>query len=248
MLKSVTIDNLDIPFDPDWKKIAISVSGGADSALLTALLCDMIKYESTQPCEIHIIQHIRNWKTKPWQQYDAVRIFNYFINNYPDITFYKHNNFIPPEMEWADKGPTMTDEYGKQVSGDNIELRSFAEFICHSYDIPVYYNAVTRNPRDVDFKGMPTRDLDESKDNQHLKIMEHMGRIAIHPFRFVQKDWIVKQYKEQNKVDLFNHTRSCEGEAPGIDYTNYVPNQTVPECGECFWCKEREWAIEQNKE
>lgn len=244
MLKSITIDNLDIPFDTEWKKIAISVSGGADSALLASLLCDFIKYEGNPNCEVHIIQHVRNWKTKPWQQYDAIRVLDWLLNNYPDITFQRHNNFIPPEMEYGDKGPIMTDEYGKQVSGDNIELRSFAEFICSSYDIPVYYNAVTRNPRHVEFNGMPSRDIEETEENKHLKIMEHMGRLAIHPFRFVTKDWIVKQYQEQNRTELFNLTRSCEGKIKDIDYTTYKPNQEVPICGECFWCKERQWALE----
>ena len=244
MLKSITIDNLDIPFDTEWKKIAISVSGGADSALLASLLCDMIKYEGNPTGEVHIIQHVRNWKTKPWQQYDAIRVLDWILNSYPDITFQRHNNFIPPEMEYADKGPTMVDEYGKQVSGDNIELRSFAEFICQSYDIPVYYNAVTRNPKGVDFNGMPSRDIDEDENNKHLKIMEHMGRLAIHPFRFVDKSWVLKQYQEQNRTELFNITRSCEGEVEGLDYTTYKPNQQVPVCGKCFWCKEREWALE----
>jgi len=61
------------------------------------------------------------------------------------------------------------------------------------------------------------------------------------------KDWIIKKYDEENILDLLNITRSCEGEFEDLDYTTYTPGQTVPICGECFWCKEREWAIEQNK-
>ena len=45
--------------------------------------------------------------------------------------------------------------------------------------------------------------------------------------------------------DLFNITRSCEGEFNGINYKTYTPGQFVPLCNECFWCKERAWAIEQ---
>ena len=247
MLKQIDIDGVNIPFDPEWKKIAISVSGGADSALLASILCDIIRYEGHPGCEVHLIQHTRCWKTKPWQQYDSIKVLEWLLQNYPDITFQRHTNFIPPEFEWGDQGRQFVDEYGKQVSGDNIELRSFAEFICNGYDIPVYFNAVTRNPKDVDFQGMPTRDIDPTDDNQHLVMMEHMGGLACHPFRFVQKDWIVKQYQEQNKTELFNLTRSCEGVFEDLDYTNYQPNQEVPVCGECFWCKEREWAIEQNQ-
>jgi hypothetical protein len=53
--------------------------------------------------------------------------------------------------------------------------------------------------------------------------------------------------RESNVEDLLEITRSCEGEFTGIDYKTYVRGQFVPVCGECFWCKEREWAIEQNQ-
>ena len=241
MLKSVTIDNLDIPFDPDWKKIAISVSGGADSALLTALLCDMIKYESTQPCEIHIIQHIRNWKSKPWQQYDAVRIFNYFINNYPDITFYKHNNFIPPEMEEPNT-TFITDEYGASKPGNRIILRAHNEWVAHTYKLDAWFAAVNQNPS-INIPGaLPERD--EGVLPLHMK---HMGVDVYHPFVNTTKDKIIKEYFKHDIKDLLKLTRSCEGEFDDLDYTTYVPGQDVPECGNCFWCKEREWAIEQVK-
>jgi hypothetical protein len=75
--------------------------------------------------------------------------------------------------------------------------------------------------------------------------MIHMGRYAVHPFRFVEKDWIIKQYYRLGIESLLNTTRSCEGEFKGIDYKTYILGQHVPTCGECFWCKEREWAIEQ---
>jgi hypothetical protein len=170
------------------------------------------------------------------------------IQEFMKIPFERHTNFIAPDLEWGEKGPTVVDEYGKTVSGDNVQIRSYAEYICHQYNIDAYYNAVTHNPRGVDFKGLPTRDIEPSENNQHLSIMKHMDRWAIHPFRFVEKDWIYKQYKDLDLLWLWDCTRSCEGTFEGIDYINYDPIKTmVPTCGKCFWCKEREWAIEQNK-
>jgi hypothetical protein len=64
---------------------------------------------------------------------------------------------------------------------------------------------------------------------------------------YTSKDWIIKQYYEHNIEDLLKLTRSCEGEFDGIDYLTYTPGQSVPVCNECFWCKEREWAIGQVK-
>jgi 7-cyano-7-deazaguanine synthase in queuosine biosynthesis len=139
------------------------------------------------------------------------------------------------------------DEYGKLVSGDNAEIRAFAEYICHTYDIDIYYNAVTRNPKDVEFKGMPSRDVDATEENKHLELTRHMGRLAAHPFRFIEKSHIVRKYRELGIMDLFDITRSCEGTFDNLDYRSYTVRQHVPICGQCFWCKEREWAIEQSK-
>jgi len=232
-----------IPFDVSWKKLAISVSGGADSALLAFLLCNKIS-EIDSNIEVHIISHVRCWKTKPWQKYDGLGVYNYLVNRFPHIKFFRYENFVPPEMEWGNIGPTIIDEYGKLVSGDNVELRAFAEYVCYHNNIDVYFNAVTRNPKEADFKGMVTRDIDPTKENSHLEYMHHMGKIAAHPFRFIEKKYIILEYKKQNIVDLLKITRSCEGVFDNINYTNYTPYQEVPICGECFWCKERQWAID----
>lgn len=235
----IKYDQIELPFDKNWKKIAISLSGGADSALLSYLICKEVVDQ-----EIHFISHIRCWKTKPWQKYDAVNVYSWFLEKFPNIKMHRHTNFIPPEMEWGDVGPVWRDEYGKNVSGDNIELRAFAEYICYSYDIDIYFNAVTRNPRNVDFNGMPSRDIEKTEKNKHLEFMPHLGRLASHPFRFVEKNEIIKLYKKFDIMDLFYLTRSCEGTFMSLDYKNYVPGQEVPICNECFWCKERQWALD----
>jgi hypothetical protein len=243
-MKLHNVDGVNIPFETTWNSIAISVSGGADSAMLAYLLCNLVP-SYRKNFKVHVISHVRMWKTRPWQQWDSMSVYNWLTHRFPNVTFQRHINFIAPELEYGNIGPSLTDEYGKNVSGDNIEQRSFAEFICHREDVDAYYNAVTRNPKDVNFKGMSERDIDPNESNQHLTVMIHMGKYAIHPFRFVEKSWIVNQYKRLDIEDLFNITRSCEGEFNGIDYKTYTPGQFVPICGGCFWCKERAWAIEQ---
>lgn len=241
-MQEINIDGVLIPFNTEWD-ICISVSGGADSALLAYLLCTFA--DSKQ--NIHIINHTRMWKTRPWQEYDALSVYNYLVNKFTHLTFHLHKNFIAPELEYGNMGPTLVDEYGKYVSGDNIEQRAFAEYVCQKHNIDAYYNAVTRNPRTVDLNGMKERDIELTDDNKHLRIMQHMGKYAIHPFRFVEKDWVIKQYKNNNITDLLELTRSCEGEFKDLDYKTYKPFQSVPQCKVCFWCKERSWAIEQSK-
>jgi hypothetical protein len=237
---------VNIPFDKEWKNVAVSVSGGADSALLAYMICELAR-EQEHDVTVHIINHVRMWKTRPWQQYDADRVYNWLFQRFYHTTFKRHINFIAPELEYGNIGPSLTDEYGKKVSGDNIQQRAYAEFICHKYNVDAYYNAVTRNPRLAQFNGMQERDIERNEDNKHLEYMIHLDRVASHPFRFVDKSWVLNKYKELDIMELFNLTRSCEGEFKDIDYTNYKAGQTVPVCSECFWCKEREWAIEQNK-
>lgn len=237
------MNQVNIPYDPNWKNVAISVSGGADSALLAYLVCDLAYEHDTT---IHIINHVRCWKTKPWQQSDADKVFQWLFQRFYHTKFKRHTNFIAPELEYGNIGPNLTDEYGKKVSGDNIQQRAYAEFICNKYNIDAYYNGVTRNPRLAFGNGMKERDIERNEENKHLEYMIHMGRVASHPFRFVDKSWIINKYKELNIMDLFNLTRSCEGTFPNLDYTNYTNGQEVPVCGECFWCKEREWALGQS--
>lgn len=239
------IDGVNIPFNKEWETIAISLSGGADSALLAYILCDIIEKEK-RDVTIHIISHTRMWKTRPWQQVDSLRVYQWLYDYFHFPSWYRHVNFIAPELEYGNIGPSLIDEYGKQVSGDNIQQRAYAEYICDKYNVDAYYNAVTRNPKHL--TGMIERDIEPNENNQHLRLMKHMDIYAVHPFRFVQKDWVIKQYINYDIAkDLLLMTRSCEGEFADINHKTYVMDQYVPTCGECFWCKEREWAIEQNK-
>lgn len=236
------IDGVELPFDPRWNDVAVSVSGGADSALLAYLICSVNKNST-----VHIISHTRMWKTRPWQQWDSASVYHWLKRKFPTTRFKRYTNFIAPELEYGNIGPNLTDEYGKQVSGDNIQQRAYAEYVCNTNNVDAYYNGVTRNPRLAQFNGMVERDIEPTSDNEHLRIMKHMNLWAIHPFRFVDKSWVIKQYKRLDIWDLLEITRSCEGEFENINYTNYTPGQYVPTCGECFWCKEREWAIESSK-
>jgi hypothetical protein len=232
---------MQIPFDKNWKSIAIGLSGGADSALLAYLLCEQVTIQS-----VHIISHKRMWKTRPWQSHDSLNVYTWLLKRFPNIKFARHTNFIAPDIEYGNMGPNLTDEYGKKVSGDNIQQRAFAEYVCFNETVDAYYNAVTRNPRLALFNGMRERDIEPSEDNKHLERMTHMGVEVLHPFRFIDKSEIVKKYIELDLMNLFDITRSCEGEFEGINYITYKQGQEVPTCGTCFWCKEREWAINEN--
>jgi hypothetical protein len=178
--------------------------------------------------------------------------YNYFLNKFPNIKFHRHTNFVPPEFEWGSVGPSIKDEYGKMNSGDIIELRAFSEYILFKHDIKMWYSAVNKNPTDVN-DGPAERNISEITLEQLIKEKEN-DLYLCKPFLFLEKDWIINAYKKLKILDLFEITRSCEGDkntAPEIfnnlDYTNYDWGMYVPECNSCFWCKERQWGLKYGK-
>jgi hypothetical protein len=228
------VDGLLIPFDTEWKNIGISISGGADSALLSYLIL------SQTNANIFFTTQIRMWKTRPWQRYIAKDVVQWFRDRFKNRI--EHiEGFIPPELE-EPKSPLILDEYGSKKSGNRIILRSHNEWVMHTYKLDSWFAAVNQNPNFYIEGSLPER------DQGVLPVyMKHMGVDVCHPFVYTKKDWIIKQYYDNDILDLLELTRSCEGEFKDIDYTTYTPGQYVPICGNCFWCKERAWAIEQSK-
>ena len=224
---------MELYLNPDWKRIGISLSGGADSALLAYLICKTV----SPTTEIHFNTQIRLWKTRPWAEHVADNVVAWFKDNF-DHKFYVHKNLVPPELE----EPTeylIKDEYGKMKPGNRIILRSHNEYIAHKYNLDALYAGVNMNP-DVDFPGKVAE-----RDHGHIAPhFVHNGVDICHPFVYTKKNWIIRQYYKNNIESLLNITRSCEGEFEGLDYTTYNPGMFVPLCGDCFWCKERQWGID----
>ena len=223
-----------LTIDKNWKRIGISLSGGADSALLAYLIL------KDTNADIYFTTQVRMWKTRPWQRYVAKGVVEWFRNRF-DNRIEHIEGFIPPELE-EPTSPLITDEYGAAKPGNRIILRAHNEYLIHTHNLDAWFAAVNQNPN-IDIPGaLPER------NNGVLPLhMKHMEVDICHPFVYTTKDWIIKQYYENNIEDLLNITRSCEGEFSELNYKTYTPGQFVTICNECFWCKERAWAIEQNK-
>ena len=235
--------------DPSWKRVAVNVSGGADSALLTFLICKIIE-ENNYDIEVHTLTHNRLWKTRPWQPYDAKRVINFIKNYYPSLTIIEHENFMAPELN--SQAALILDENGNMKTGDRISARAWSDYVCFTYSIPAWYGGITQNPSD-DLTQKPfDRNTEFSGSDEDFKrlIIYHNDTFICHPFSFTDKEWIMQQYKNFDIVDLLKLTHSCEGDTllypdvfQGLDYKTYVPDQVVPECQKCFWCQERHWGM-----
>ena len=69
---------MELFLNPGWKRIGISLSGGADSALLAYLIL------KETDADIYFTTQIRMWKTRPWQRYIALGVVQWFRNHFPN--------------------------------------------------------------------------------------------------------------------------------------------------------------------
>ena len=98
---------MNLKIDKSWKRIGISLSGGADSALLAYLILKQTN------ADIYFITQVRMWKTRPWQRYVAKDVVSWFREKfYNQIEHIE--GFVPPEMEEPNT-TYITDEYGKET-------------------------------------------------------------------------------------------------------------------------------------
>ena len=242
-------DELTVLFNPKWKSIAVNLSGGADSACLTSILATLIEKHGYD-CKIHIISHIRVWQTRPWGAPISLDVYNKLKERWPNIIGDRLVNFIPTELEESVSGPDLIN--GR--SGDRIVVGAFNQYSHYAYDFDAIFNGVTLNPQSIETDVRPhDRNNIPDFENDTFNPMNTDKGKTYYPFKYVEKDFIMACYLRHNWIDLLNITRSCEGDSTMdpkmfVDYRNYKHKETeLPECGKCFWCIEREWAMTRAK-
>ena len=243
------IGQLDIPFDRTWKRIGVNLSGGADSALLMYLLCKII-IDNKLDTKIDVITYQRCWETRPWQGHISRKVYMWFLNNFAGIISKRHTAYIPPELEHGVIGPIVNGR-----SGDQIIVGSFNRFAAWEHKFDAIFNATSMNFDDGRSDRMKNRHKEATAGNLLDVWTPNKGvdTIFVLPFKFVKKDWIVAQYHIQKITDLYNLTRSCEGDINHHDivkaacnsFKDYTEGMYIPTCGQCWWCEERAWAEAQ---
>ena len=245
--------SLDIPFNKDWKKVAVNLSGGADSALLAYILCFIIEKNKLN-CTVDVISFIRCWNTRPWQQYVSLGVYTYLKSRFPKIINERHVTYIPPEIEYGNIGASIiTKHYNEPLAGDAIIISSYNTYIAHNKNLDAVYNGITSNPDKI--VNVPGRTFTEDQFtiDELLIHKKSIKSFLLRPFKYIQKDWVLQQYIDLNILELYNITRSCEGDittheimhSAVPDVNSYIDGMEVPICNECDWCKERQWAEQQ---
>lgn len=235
------------PFDKNLKSIGVNLSGGADSALGTSILCSLIEKYKTNT-KITVITNVRVWKDRPWQAPIAFDVYNKIKEMFPNVSFERVENYIAPELEDGTIGKI------KQLnkSGDRVITSSFNDYILYTRKLEKVYAFITHNPTDqkftCDYNDQPA---DRYWTEEKIKTADFCPQIdtnqnLIRPWMLLQKDFIMDTYIKYDWLDLLNITRSCEGNFENLNFKNYDHGITSLEvCGKCFWCAERQWAWEK---
>ena len=247
------VDGVKFVWNTKWKNIGVNLSGGADSACLAFTLANYIK-ENKISCKIHAINFLRCYSTRPWQKHISLRVYNKLKDMFPDIIFARYQTFVPPEIEHSQIGHSIPLADGTKQSGENVITGSFNRFCASEYNLDAIYNATTANPPNAGKHRVPERDL--VIENFRLEdILCWIGKYKFYHYRpllYIRKDWVYRQYRLNNIMDLYNTTMSCEGDLTVHEpmqkqttFEDYNADIHIEPCGECWWCWERKWAEEQ---
>jgi len=196
--------------------IGVSVSGGADSALLLYLLMSVHK-NKMYICTVAAADKFeRNAKRTP-------SIIEY-CSNATGFTNYEHRlRHIPHQT----------------LENLNEDLSSLLD----SNTISCFYNGATANPPADVVESFISKDGpvdDRTPDGNRPEILFD-GKVRL-PFANIDKRGIANLYREHNLLDLFDLTSSCEWQD---DTMKHLPDidPTVEQCGYCWWCEERQWGF-----
>ncbi len=256
------VDEALYPFDTNWKRVGVNVSGGADSAVGTATLCSIIERLGVD-CEVVFLTNVRGWINRPWAAPISVEVYEKLRSMFPSIQMQRVQNYIPPEIE--DGAIGIIEQIN--TSGDRLCTRSFNAFAAHTYKLEAVYNFVTNNPDNQEFahhrapfdRGWNADLLEQQVICPQIYVKNNP--VQVYPWKLISKDFIMGQYIRQGWQELLDTTRSCEGDKALFDYLDPVPFKDYTEyehgvtplltCCEitdneqqrCFWCAERNWAL-----
>lgn len=208
-----TVDLGLVPLELHTGNVGISISGGADSSLLLYLLMKHTDPET----KIHAISCAdpRMLNVNPRHAFNVLERCMELTGN-RNVLFYTYFVKIKNSKTWV----TGIDHYIDNKIVDVVYTGATSNPPTDMTDVPWLVNppsetAVCRNPKDI-------RPLYSRNDKIYT------------PFTNIHKRQIAQLYREHNLMEsLFPLTHSCE-------HPKFLhPTQ----CGECWWCLEREWGF-----
>lgn len=245
---TIDVNGLPIHFSDSFNKIGIAMSGGADSTMLAYILCKHI-YENNIKCKVYPFHMLRFVEHKPWNEYIAQDVWKYIDKKFPNILVPLEYGFIASDLETLPLAQVNPKNFDKidfdKAFTDVLVTQRFSDYFIKKHKLKFLYSGTTRNPPELVHKGTPKfRTLSE----EELVLDKVILPTLINPFALITKDWIMAQYENFQIPDLLSLTRSCEADTIKLDIESWEPPREYPRvCGDCFFCKEREWGIKNSQ-
>lgn len=213
------------------KRLGASISGGLDSSLALFYICTYITQNNLEN-KIIIYPMTGVDKRRPTNKFDVVDIVNLMRDKFPTIKWHDHTMW-DNTREWID-GTLWT-----KVDKDRVKLKEFAL----EYDLHMYVNGRTSNPPQDVLESFGT-EFEEDRCHDRDRDTLYNPQDPMYDYFYWNRPWencdkkfIAHFYKENNLMeDLYPLTWSC------VEYALKTKWFTEP-CGECFWCKEKEWGF-----
>jgi 7-cyano-7-deazaguanine synthase in queuosine biosynthesis len=214
-MKSIDVDsvNLDIYTGP----VGVSVSGGADSAIL---LYHLMKNKTDD--KIYIFSTGNHEKSRL---------------NIPVATTVVEKCIHLTGNTNVEHHITYTDEQ------NSTSLFNKLDFYFDNNLVNIVYTGVTENPpKVVSDKFMhEVTELDREAD-AGIKPTIHHNKFYT-PWININKLKIAEMYNKDNLLkELYPYTRSCEYNQHNSFFAN-IEDPGLGHCGYCWWCEERKWAF-----
>jgi len=270
---SYVINGVPIVFDNKVTDVAMTLSGGADSTMLLYLLCTIIKTQALKT-RIHCITLLRFTEDRIYLEDLVTGVIKCIKEKFPSIEIVQHMGFIPTALEMTplaalEPGLRKTNMYkefehviARGATADVFAVHSYSMYIRKRYNICWQYDGTTTNPEySADQDRTPIfrnpRILNQTDLRGSYTLSEWYTQadktntsLINSPFEFIQKNWVMAQYKNFGLEDLLELTRSCEGSSTALNAMHGEGKWTIRGsdyvCGYCFFCRERQWGTDNS--
>ena len=217
------------------KKIAVMLSGGADSAILFYHACDVMSNKTFYPFSGYDTR-------RPDSIFYAMAVYKYIKESYPNVNIMPHHTFVYTTVKGTFQGKKWDRKKDpKSMAHDKAEKLYWEK---HQYDYAL--GGMTSNPPEEIIKKFKM-DIDEGhgviepRRSEKRREWDYTNWRSVY-FPFINKDksYIIMLYEKYDVLDtLFPLTASC------IGWPHETDNGRHP-CKVCVWCKERLWAFGSN--
>jgi hypothetical protein len=219
--------SIDFDIADDIKKIAVNVSGGADSAILLYMVADyLVKNNRTESTELNVLTCVNDFKGR-WNARKAAAVIDFVIGR----------TGCPINMHYSYYRPTQDVKYFHEIERKLISRGDIDLMVAGLTLNPIGRNIVTNiHGKNIDLaeKALPERNVN------HMKLLN--GNYWF-PFANTDKKMVSSLYDQYKVNELFPLTRSCETIPEMKDGIAVNSNFENEPCGECWWCLERKWAF-----